>query len=127
MSDTVDWVTKRFLCSLPNVFKELISQLEQDVKTRNALRPNNSPYEFSATAHGDDFTVLLETGDVRKSVVLRRAEHAIVVLDDNGSTMFEVTLTFSDGGECRLHVNAEERDLWQVRRMALEKLLFQDY
>ncbi len=127
MSDTVDWVTKRFLCSLPNVFKELTSQLEQDVKTRNALRPNNSPYEFSATAHGDDFTVLLETDDVRKSVVFRREEHAIVVLDDNGNTMFEVTLTFSDEGECRLHVNAEERELWQVRRMALEKLLFQDY
>ena len=127
MSDTVDWVTKRFLCSLPNVFKELTSQLEQDVKTRNALRPNNSPYEFSATAHGDDFTVLLETDDVHKSVVFRREEHAIVVLDDNGNTMFEVTLTFSDEGECRLHVNAEERELWQVRRMALEKLLFQDY
>ena len=68
MSDSVanetskmDWVTKRSQCSLPNVFRELTLQVEGDVKTRNGLRPNNSPYEFSATAHGDDFTVLLET------------------------------------------------------------------
>ena len=41
--------------------------------------------------------------------------------------MFEVTLTFNDEGGCKLHVNQEERDLWQVRRMALEELLFRDY
>jgi hypothetical protein len=36
---------------------------EEDVKTRNALRPNNSPYEFSVTENGDEFTVLLEAKD----------------------------------------------------------------
>ncbi|MFZ0815493.1 MAG: hypothetical protein WAM78_08235 [Candidatus Sulfotelmatobacter sp.] len=38
--------------------------------------------------------------------------------------MFEVTLTFDDTGACKLNVNAESRDFWQVRRMALEELLF---
>ena len=38
--------------------------------------------------------------------------------------MFDVTLTFNDEGGCRLNVKAEEHDLWQVRRMALEELLF---
>lgn len=122
-----DWVTKRFLCSLPNVFKDLTLQVEEDVKTRNALRPNNSPYEFVATAKGEDFIVVLETEEVRKAVVFSREPHAIVVRDDDGKTMFEVTLTFSDQGECKLHVNQEERDMWQVRRMALEGLLFQGY
>ena len=127
MNDNVDWVTKRSLCSLPNVFKELRLQVEEDVKTRNALRPNNSPYEFSVAENGDDFTVLLEAKDVRRSVIFSRAEHAIVVWDDEGKPLFEVTLTFNDQGDCRLHVNQEERDLWQVRRMALEGLLFQGY
>ena len=40
---------------------------------------------------------------------------------------FAVTLTFNDEGDCRLHVDERERDLWQVRRMALEELLFQGY
>src|ERR1019366_3237833 len=36
-----DWVTERSSCSLPNVFKALRLQTVEDVKTRNALRPNN--------------------------------------------------------------------------------------
>jgi hypothetical protein len=49
------------------------------------------------------------------------------VQDDTGKKMFEVTLTLSDEGECRLNVNEKERELWQVRRMALEELLFRGY
>ena len=122
-----DWVTERCLCSLPNVFKALRLQVEEDVKTRNALRPNNSPYEFSVAENGGDFTVLLEAKDVHRSVIFSLAEHAILVRDDKGNQMFQVTLTFNDEGECRLIVNEEERDLWQVRRMALEELLFRGY
>jgi hypothetical protein len=119
-----DWVTKRSLCSFPNVFKALRLEVEEDVKTRNALRPNNSPYEFLVTENGDEFTVLLESKTLRKSVVFSLAEHAILVRDDKGKDMFEVTLTFNDNGECKLAVHEKERELWQVRRMALENLLF---
>ncbi len=119
-----DWVTKRSSCALPKVFNALRLQVEEDVKIRNALRPDNSPYEFSVAEHGDDFSVLLKAKDVRQSVVFTLAEHAILVRDDKGDPMFDVTATFSDEGECRLEVNGKERDLWQVRRMALEELLF---
>ena len=122
-----DWVTARSSCSLPKVFKDLMLQVEEDVKTRNALRPDNSPYEFSVAENGGDFTVLLEAKDVRKSVTFSIAEHAISVRDDKDDQMFEVRLTFNDKGECRLNVNGEGRDFWQVRRMALEGLLFADY
>jgi hypothetical protein len=128
VSDTkFDWVTQRSLCSFPNVFKELRLQVEEDVKTRNALRPNNSPYAFSVTENGDDFAVLLEAKELRRSVKFSLAEHAIEVRDDIGDKMFEVTLTFNDEGQCRLHVGENELDLWQVRRMALEELLFRGY
>jgi hypothetical protein len=49
------------------------------------------------------------------------------VRDAKGEPMFEVTLTFSDHGECKLKVNHEEREYWQVRRMALEGLMFASY
>jgi len=127
VNDKMDWVTKRSLCSLPNVFKELRLQVEEDVKTRNALRPNNSPYEFSVEANGDNFTVFLKAKDAQRSVIFTLAEHALSVRNDKDKIMFEVTLSFNDQGDCRLHVNEEERDLWQVRRMALEGLLFQGY
>jgi hypothetical protein len=119
-----DWVTARSSCSLPKVFKDLLLQVEEDVKTRNALRPNNSPYQFSVAATGPDFKVLLEAEDLHRSVIFTLGEHAILVRDDNGNQMFEVTLAFNDKGECKLKVNEKERDLWQVRRMALEDLLF---
>ena len=122
-----DWVTERSSCSLPKVFKDLRLQVEADVKTRNALRPNNSPYEFSVAGNGDDFTVLLEAKDAHRSVIFSLAEHAILVRDDKGNQMLEVTVTFNDEGKCRLTVNKEERELWQVRRLALEKLFFQIY
>jgi|ERR1700733_2867139 len=120
-----DWVSERSRCSVPNVFKELLLQVEEDVKTRNALRPNNSPYEFTVEKNGDDFKVILTANDLQKSVIFSRAEHAILVLEgDDRKTMFEVTLVFSDEGACKLRVNQQDRDLWQVRRMALEELLF---
>jgi hypothetical protein len=122
-----DWVTARSACSLPRVFKELMLQVEEDVKTRNALRPANSPYEFSVTEDGADFAAHLEAKDVRRSVIFSLAEHAISVRDDKGNQMFDVTPAFNDKGECRLNVNGEGRDSWQVRRMALEGLLFGGY
>jgi hypothetical protein len=122
-----DWVTERSSCSLPNVFKTLRLQVEEDVKTRNALRPNNSPYKFSVAENGVDFTVLLEAKDKQRSVIFSHAEHAILVRDDKGSQMFEVTLRFDDEGQCRLNVNGKEHDFWQVRRMALEELMFRAY
>jgi hypothetical protein len=122
-----DWVTARSLCFLPNVFKELRLQVEEDVKTRNALRPKNSPYEFSVTDSGNDFTVFLETEDVRRSVIFSLAEHAIEVRDSRGKATFDVSLTFNEEGACKLNVQDKERELWQVRRMALEDLLFRSY
>jgi hypothetical protein len=121
-----DWVTARSACSPPKVFKELRLQVEEDVKTRNGLRPDNSPYEFSVAENGPDFTVTLEAKDVRRSVTFSLAEHAISVRDNRGE-MFEVTLTFDDDGQCRLNVNKNQLDLWQVRRRALEELLFGGY
>jgi hypothetical protein len=123
----LDWVTERSSCGLPKVFRTLRLQIEEDVKTRNALRPNNSPYEFSVAEQGEDFTVLLKAKEMRRSVVFTLAEHAILVRDDKGDPMFDVTPAFSDEGECRLQVNGAERELWQVRRMALEELMFRGF
>jgi hypothetical protein len=119
-----DWVTGRSACSLAKVFSTLRFQVEADVKTRNSLRPNYAPYEFSLTEDTAEFKVLLKAKELASSVTFALADHAIAVRDNQGATMFEVTLTFDDSGRCRLNVNAQEREYWQVRRMALEDLMF---
>ena len=122
-----DWVTERSSCPLPKVFKTLRLQVEEDVKSRNALRPDNSPYEFSIAENAGDFTVTLQAKEVLQSVIFSLAEHTISVQDDKSNPMFDVTLTFTDEGRCRLNVNNQPRELWQVRRMALEELFFRGY
>ncbi len=123
-----DWIKQRSACSLPKVFAALRSQIEQDVSTRNSLRPKTAPYEFSMTENLNELTVHLQAdgpqSELHKSVIFDLRDHAISVRDDSGNRMFEVTLAFDDTGKCRLNVNGEERDFWQVRRMALEDLMF---
>jgi hypothetical protein len=119
-----DWVTERSQCSLPKVFYNLRNQVEEDVKTRNALRPENSPYEFSVSEDIDGFSIVLQANEVRESVIFSLAGHAILVHDEKGNPLFEVIAAFSEDGKCKLFVNETERDSWQVRRMALEGLMF---
>ena len=119
-----DWVTERYSCTLPKVFNTLRLQVEEDVKTRNSLRPNPPAYEFLVTNDTGEFAVLLKAKELQKSVAFSLAENAILVRDDQGKPMFEVTLTFDDSGKCRLNVNAQEREFWQVRRLALEDLMY---
>jgi hypothetical protein len=126
-SPKFDWVTQRSQCSLPKIFKTLREEIEQDVKTRNGLRPANSPYEFSVTENGSDFSVVLKLNDARSSVAFSLTEHAILVHDDKEKMQFEVTMAFDDEGQCKLYVNEEERKMWQVRRMALDELMFRGY
>jgi hypothetical protein len=119
-----DWVTERSSCTLPKVFNTLRLQVEEDVKTRNGLRPNPPAYEFLVTNDTGEFSVLLKAKELQKSVTFSLADPAILVRDDQGKQMFDVTLTFDDTGKCRLNVSGQERDFWQVRRMALEDLMY---
>jgi hypothetical protein len=119
-----DWISRRSECSLPKIFASLRSQIQQDVNTRNSLRPKTAPYEFSVGEDINEITVRLRAREIEKWVAFTLADHAISIRDDQGNRLFEVTVTFDDAGHCRLNVNGQERDFWQVRRMALEDLMF---
>jgi hypothetical protein len=122
-----DWVTGRALCSLPHIFKQLKASVKQDVLTRNGLRPMQAPYEFWVNDAGNTFTVILEGGGIKKAISFSLVEHAIVVKDDTGFQMFEVSVRFNDRGECKMIANEAPRELWEIRRMALEELLFRTF
>ena len=119
-----DWVTERYNCSLPIVFSALREQVENDVKIRNERRPELAPYEFSMEEDVGEFTVVRKIGDARKSVTFKLEEHAIVILDHERLQLFEVAVRFTEDGVCQLKAKDEKCELWQVRRMALEPLMF---
>ena len=118
------WVAERAACELPIVFATLRSEVIQDVKTRNAIRPENAAYEFRIEEKANQFSVVLDTKDFHRAVAFQLEDHAILVLDHSGNQMFEITLNFSDQGHCRMKAKEEYREPWQIRRMALEDLLF---
>ena len=119
-----DWVAKRSACSLPIVFSSLRQDVEKDVKARNALRPEGAPYEFSMEFKGNEFSVVLDAPDFKRSITFSLEDHAILVLDSGGNQIFEVTVNFNGEGKCVIKAKEESREEWQVRRMALEDLLF---
>lgn len=118
------WVGARAACELPTVYRTLRADVEQDVKTRNEIRPANAPYEFRIEEKPNQFSVVLDAKDFHRSVAFQLEDHAILVLDHSGNQMFEITLNFNDHGKCRMKAKEEYRESWQIRRMALEDLLF---
>ena len=119
-----DWVGARSACTLPKMYRQLLAEIEEDVRKRNAERPDNSPYEFLIEEKGPQFSVVLQAADFRRAITFCFEDHAIIVFDASGNQMFEITLVFTDDGKCRLKAKEENREPWQVRRMALEDLLF---
>jgi hypothetical protein len=119
-----NWVKERSQCTLPQVFATLRRQIEEDVKTRNSVRPALAPYEFSVVENGDEFKVVLTAGESLWKVTFGLLEHAILVYDNDGDQLFEVTIKFNEEGECRFKAKDEHWELWQIRRMALEELMF---
>jgi hypothetical protein len=61
---------------------------------------------------------------IRPFVKFSIAEDCINVSSDADGKGRDYRITLSDEGRCKLTENGEEREQWQVRRSALEKLFF---
>jgi hypothetical protein len=128
--DDFDWVNALSQCSLSTVFEKLKMEVDADVKSRNALRKIDASfgaqYGFAMVDGMGSFKVILNSNRTREVVTFDLKEKSISVSDSNG-LLFEATLTLNNDGECRVKIKGEERELWHVRRMALEHLFFGIY
>ena len=126
-----DWVTERANCSLRKAFTRLQMSAQVDIDTRNQIRQDaNEPGEFKIAAAPNKFTVFREghgqRGATLWSVEFTLAEPRLSVVSHDGTVTCYGTLTLNNNGECRIKVNDEELEEWQVRRKALETLFFPD-
>jgi hypothetical protein len=125
-----DWVTARSDCSLGAIFEKLRVQVGEDVKKRQALRGQGAQYYgFTLLEEPKSVGVMLEHmhDDLHRIVRFRLAKNAIEVVDENGKVKFVATPTLNDEGECRLKIEGIDRDLWHLRKLALEELFFGHY
>jgi hypothetical protein len=123
----LDWVSKRASCSIEKAFEELKGQVQTDVETRNSLRPQAAHYGFAFKSAGNSFSVSTESNAPSKSIVFVLSKHSISVKDGDGNLILESTVTLNDEGECKPKINGQEREYWQLRRMALEKLFYETF
>jgi hypothetical protein len=124
-----DWVTARSECSLFKVFQQMRLDVQADVNKRNGQRTVPYHYEFSIVnpSHGpSSFMVVVSGSGVPQKIVEFRLIKTGIAIHKDGSTgaAFEASITLNDDGECRLKVDGREYEFWQVRRKALEELLF---
>ena len=122
--ENFDWVTARELCSAIKVFEQIKLEIKDDVDTRNKLITPKSAYIFRFLANNDRYTVLKEGDRIYETVTFELADQLIHAKDKNDKILLEASLTLNDEGECRLKINDQERELWQFRKMALERLFF---
>lgn len=125
-----NWVAARRECSSGQVFEKLKHQVESDVAEQEAslTQLQKARYRFSFIPGSNAFHVSLDgEGAIHSVVKFGLTDTGIAVFNEHGKIMFGADVTISDNGECKLEVDGEEKELWQIRKMALEKLLFGKY
>jgi hypothetical protein len=123
-----DWVTARNECSLVAIFEKLKLQLLEDVERRKSQLGDRAYYGFKViTAGNDRVAVVVEGNSIHSSVSFFLVNGAIEVRDKDGNVRIKATPTLSDDGQCRLRIGDQDRELWHLRKIALEDLLFGSY
>lgn len=124
-----DWIAARCECSPNLVFEKLKAQVEKDVESREKTltAAQKVRFRFEFTAGHTDFSVIVSGNNIHGSIAFVLTETGIIVLNEERKSIFSADVTISDEGECKLRVSGEEKELWQVRKMALEALLFGKY
>jgi hypothetical protein len=117
-----DWVKARAACSVEKVFTALQHDVEDDVKVVNAL--GGAQFEV-ALGCGADFTVM-RIGVPKQSVAFLLQKDCISVNLRNTGEEMQFNVGLNNEGRCQLRWNKQGFERWQVRRVALEEMFFQE-
>jgi hypothetical protein len=134
--DDFDWVVAQSKCSAASMFARLQTGVKEDVRRRNGLgllgRDDGWTFEFHVD--GEEFEVSrVEASGVTESmdstlalVRFERAGRRIHVHGDGVDVEFTAVVSLDVAGVCRLVVGEAMYSEWEIRRMALEQLFFEE-
>lgn len=117
----LDWVSVRAKCEISHIFDSLKDEVQKDVTAQNSSTGNS---KFSVQYAGDSFTVLCADGGGVRAIVFALSGKTIQIKNGDRVHLFSASLTLNDTGECKLKVDNQELESWQLRRRALEELFF---
>jgi len=130
--DDFDWVAAQSKCSAASMFERLRKQVKEDAQRRNSLFDRNDGWKFEFHEQDDDFEVSRVVGSGVKGpkvgalVTFGRAGRRIHVQGDGIDVDFTALVTVDVTGVCRLVVGEVMYSEWEIRRMALEQLFFEE-
>ena len=127
--DDFDWVTAQAGCTSETMFARLLAGVRQDIERRNALpeREDGARFELEEEVDRFEVTRLDASGSrVLAFVEFERAGQRINVRGDGVDVRFTAIASLDVHGKCRFVVGEAEYSEWEVRRMALELLFFEE-
>jgi hypothetical protein len=130
--DDFNWVTAQAHCNATAVFERLRAGVRDDIQRRNGLlgRDDGWKFELHEEDGGFEASRVDESGfggsRVAALVAFERAGRRINVRGDGVDVDFTAVVTLDGTGSCRLVVGEAMYSEWEVRRMALEQLFFEE-
>jgi hypothetical protein len=127
--ENLDWVSRRAQCSITKLFETLRLQIEGDVSVRNESLSarHQAAYHFGMTGDNNAFAVYFEDFSGQRTSIVFSIKGESIEVRHNERALLTAKPTISDDGKCRLKVDGVDRELWQVRKSALEDLFFPSF
>src|SRR5687767_15144652 len=138
-SDDFDWVGAQAKCSTQSMFEQLRARIQADVQNRNGIFDRDDHWRFEFHSDADEFEVTRLVGAsggaqppgrgaprVTGSVRFVRNGRRIHVQGEDVDVDFVAVVTLDPTGHCRFAVGEAVYVDWEIRRMALEQLFFEE-
>jgi hypothetical protein len=130
--DDFDWVAAQSKCSAASMFARLQAGVKEDVQRRNGLSGPDDEWTFEFHDDNGQFEVsrivaMGVTGSTVAAVVrFERAGRRIHVHGDDVDIDFTAIVALDAAGVCRFVVGEAIYSEWEIRKMALEELFFEE-
>jgi hypothetical protein len=128
--DNFDWVSAQAKCSATSMFERLRLRAKEDVQRRNGLFDRNDGWKFEFHDKSDGFEVSRIVAPSSAAgaawVQIERVGRRVLIHGDGVDLDLSIVVTLDGTGTCRCVIGEAIYTEWEVRKMALEQLFFEE-
>jgi hypothetical protein len=128
-TDDFDWVSAQAACSTAQMFQRLLDGARKDVEQREkAASDREDRWGFEVHSDDEDHFEVARTTNSGKAgafVTFERVGPRINITGDGVDVELFAMVGINHAGECRYFVGEVEYLGWEIRKMALDLLFFE--
>lgn len=129
-TDDFDWVSAQAGCRVDLMFQRLLEGARKDVDRRNAAGfGRRDKWRFEVSVDGDTAFEVVRSGESSRGgavVTFELDGPRINIAGDGVDVQLTAITSINHSGECRYYIGEQEFLAWEVRKMALEPLFFEE-